>query len=178
MPLLLDHMPFPHEPGEVVVRSVGERVRVRGNQIILWVSLTLGRVTSPNPVAIPFPVILDTGHNHSFAIQERHLFAWAGFRPDYLSLLGTVREREQRVSLREANIWIHPNVRGVRDELADRPPHFVGARRGIAVYPAGDFPRLPILGLRAIAENGLILSVDGRRRRATLRTPARWWPFR
>jgi hypothetical protein len=176
MPRLLDRMPFPHEPDEVVVRSVGERVPVRGNQIILWVSMTLGRVKSPNPAAIPFPVILDTGHTHSLSIQERHLFAWAGFRPDILSLLGTVRERGQRIPLREANIWVHPNVRGVRDELADPPPHLVEAKRGIAVYPAGDFPRLPILGLRAIAENRLILKVDGPRRQATLRTPT-WWPF-
>jgi hypothetical protein len=174
MPRLLDHMPFPHEPGEVVVR--GERVRVRANQIILWASLTLGRVKSPNPTAIPFPVILDTGHTHSLSLHERHLVEWAGLRPEMLAVRMTVRERGQRVLLREANIWVHPNVRGVRDELANLPPHFVGAKRGIAVYPSGDFPRLPILGLRAIAENGLILNVDGPRRQATLRTPT-WWPF-
>lgn len=175
MPRLLDHMPFPHESGEVVVRSVGERVRVRGNQIILWVSLTRERVKSPNPAAIPFPVILDTGHTHSLSIQERHLFAWAGFRPDILSLLGSVRERGQRVLLREANIWVHQNMRGVRDELTHRPPHLVEAERGIAVYPAGEFPRLPILGLRAIAENGLILKINDLKREATLRTPFWWW---
>jgi hypothetical protein len=167
-------MPFPAEPDAVVVR--GERVLVRANQIIVWVSLTLARVKSPNPTAIPFPAILDTGHTHSFSIQERHLVEWAGFRPEGLTVLGTVRERRQRVPVREANIWVHPNVRGVRDELADRPPHLVEARRGIAVYPAGDFPRLPILGLRAIAENGLILKVNGPRREATLRTRFRWWP--
>jgi hypothetical protein len=167
-------MPFPHEPGEVVVR--GERVLVRGNQIILWVSLTLRRVKAPNPTAIPFPAILDTGHTHSLSIQERHLVEWAGLHPEMLTGRMTVRERDQRIPLREANIWVHPNVRGVRDELADRPPHLVEAERGIAVYPAGDFPRLPILGLRAIAENRLTLNVDGPRRQATLRTPT-WWPF-
>jgi hypothetical protein len=175
MPHLLDRMPFPNEPGEVVVR--GERVRVRASQIILWASLTLGRVKTANPTANPFPVILDTGHTHSLSIQERHLVEWAGFRPEELSVLGVSREREQRLLLREANIWVHPNVRGVRDQLADRPPHLIEAQRGIAVYPAGDFPRLPILGLRAIAENGLILNVNGSRRQATLRTPIRWWPF-
>ena len=77
MPHLLDRMPFPNEPGEVVVRD--ERVRVRANQIILWVSLTLGRVKTANPTAIPFPVILDTGHTHSLSIQERHLIEWGRF---------------------------------------------------------------------------------------------------
>ena len=68
-------------------------------------------------------------------------------------------------------------MRGRRDALADRPPHLVEAQRGIAVHPAGDFPRLPILGLRAIAENALTLNIDGAKRTATLRTPLRWWPF-
>ena len=175
MPRLLDHMPFLAHADEVVVR--GERVRVRADQIILWVSLTLLRVRSANPTATPFPAILDTGCTHSLAIQERHLIAWAGLRPDALSPLGAARDRGQRVQLREANIWVHPNVRGRRDELTDRPPQLVEAERGVAVYPAGDFPRLPILGLRAITENALTLNIDGAKRTATLRTSLRWWPF-
>ena len=59
MPILLDRMPFLAQPGEVIAK--GQRVRVRANQIIVWVSLTLRRVTSANPVAAPFPAILDTG---------------------------------------------------------------------------------------------------------------------
>jgi hypothetical protein len=39
MPRLLDRSPFSEDPSEVVVR--GERIRVRADQIILWVSLTL-----------------------------------------------------------------------------------------------------------------------------------------
>jgi len=94
---------------------------VRANQIILWVSLTLGRVKTVNPTAIPFPVILDTGHTHSLSIQERQLIEWAGLRTEMLAVRMAVRERGQRVLLRAANIWVHPNVRGVRDQLADRP---------------------------------------------------------
>lgn len=175
MPRLLNRMPFLNHEDEVIVR--GERVRLRANQIVLWVSLTQPQVKAAIPAAIPFPVVLDTGHTHSLAIQERHLVEWAGFRPDALSPLNHVRERGQRVPLREANIWVHPNVRGVRDALAERSPHLVEARRGIAVYPTGDFPRLPILGLRAIAENAPTLNIDGAKRTATLRTSLRWWPF-
>jgi len=107
MPTVLDQMPFLEIAGEVVVR--GERVRVRANQIILWVSLTRRSVRAPNPSAIPFPVILDTGHTHSLSLQERHLVAWAGLRPESLSELGQIRERNVRVPLRAANIWIHAN---------------------------------------------------------------------
>jgi hypothetical protein len=176
MPVLLDRSPIPKLPSEVVVR--GERVRTRAHQIILWVSLTHIREKALPPTAVPFPAILDTGHTHTFSIQERHLTTWAGLRPDTLGLEGTVRDRGQRLSLRTAKIWVHPTVRGSRDELANAPPYPLPASRGIAVYPSdANFPRLPILGLRAITDNELALTVDGRRRAATLRTARRWWPF-
>ena len=175
MPFLLHRMPFPSKPGEVVVR--GERVKIRGDQIIVWVSLSVESVNAQRPATAPFPAILDTGHTHSFAISERHLTGWAGLRLESLAVLTAVRDRGQKLFLREANIWIHPNKPGQRDRLADRPPHWLEASAGVAVYPGADFPRLPLLGLRAVAENGLVLTVDGPKRQATLRTPARWWPF-
>jgi hypothetical protein len=176
MPRLIDRSPFPKDPSEVVVR--GERVRLRANQIILWVSLTTEAAGEPNPSAAPFPAILDAGHNHSFSIHERHLVGWAGLRPAALDLIDHTRHLGRDIPLRAAKIWVHPNEPRHRERLADRPPHLVTAGRGIGVYPPGDeFPRLPILGLRAIAENRLVLDVSGPRREATLRTPARWWPF-
>src|SRR5262245_17265708 len=142
MPRLLDRSPFPEDPSEVLVR--GERVRIRPDQIILWVTLTRKDVEEPNPSAVPFPVILDTGHNHNFSNHERHLIDWAGLRPSALRVIGPVRDRGQRILLRAANIWVHPNEPHQRDRLAGRTAHLV------AVYPGSDFPRLPILGLRAI----------------------------
>lgn len=177
MPRLLDRSPFADHATEVVVR--GERVRIRANQIILWITLTGYRTDVPNPSAVPFPAILDTGHNHSFSIRERHLTDWAGLRPESLGVSRPIRERERQLVLRLANVWVHPNAPRHRDQLADAPPRLLRATQGIAVYPPGgdDFPRLPILGLRAIAENRLVLNVSGPRREATLRTAARWWPF-
>ena len=88
------------------------------------------------------------------------------------------RDRARRLELRTAIIWVYRNHSGSRDRVADRPPIPLGASQGIAVYPAGvEFPRLPILGLRAIADNDLILMVNGLRREATLRTARRWWPW-
>jgi len=173
MPRLLDRMPFSDSPGEVFFR--GERIRVRPNQILLWIHVGNQRARDPSPAAVPFPVLLDTGHNHHFSIQRRHLVEWAGLQPEALAVLGAVRERGQRHLLHAANLWIHTNVRGKREQLVDRPPHLIEARAGIAVYAEGDFPRRPILGLRAIAENELILTVNGKRREATLRTRFRLW---
>ena len=171
---LLDATPFTEHSGEVAFR--GERVRIRPNQIIAWVSMTIHRVLEPNPAAVPFPVIVDTGHTHSFSIQERHLIEWAGLRQDALFQIGTIREGTDRLPLQAVNLWVHPNNAGTR-EVSDRPPYFLSATTGVAVYSARNFPRLPLLGLRAIAENNLILRADGKKRLATLRTALRWWPF-
>jgi len=105
------------------------------------------------------------------------LTAWAGLRLDQLQTRAAIRERNQRIALRLANLWVHPNISGQREPLADGLPQLIKTKVGIAVYPGGDFPRLPILGLRAIAENELVLKIDGSRREATLRTAKLWWPF-
>ena len=166
-------MPFSENPSEVTVR--GDQVLVRGNQIIVWVTLTLQHIDIPNPSAVPFPAILDTGHSHSFSLNERHLVDWAGLRPEALRALSAVRDRGQRLSLRAANFWVHPNESGRRDLQSGESPSLVETPTGIAVFPGAEFPRLPLFGLRAIAENGLVLKVDGKRREATLRTSRRWW---
>ena len=57
-------------------------------------------------------------------------------------------------------IGIGPSGRAVRLSLTG----------GISVYPGGEFPRLPLLGLRALTMNELRLTFDGDGRRVTLRT--------
>jgi hypothetical protein len=175
MTRLLDRAPFPTRSTEVIIRS--ERIRIRANQIVVWITLSDSRTKVPNPASTPFPAVLDTGHNHTLSLQERHLVVWAGITASSLSDAGFTRDRGVRVALRFANIWVHANLPRSLDRLADRPPHLLSAERGIAIYPGSSFPRLPILGLRAIADNRLILKVDGVRREATLRTAFRWWPF-
>jgi hypothetical protein len=175
MTILVDHMPFSDNPSEVTIQS--QRVQLKANQIIVWVSLSHERLKTTDPLAIPFPAILDTGHNHTFSIHERHLIEWGGLHPFNLNPLTAIRDRGQRLLLRAANVWVYRNEKGSRDKLTDSSPHLIDAERGIAVYPGSDFPRLPIFGLRAIAENNLVLKVDGPRREATLRTPIQWWPF-
>lgn len=102
MPRLLDCVPFLADASEISFR--GERIRVRANQILLWISLTERDVKNSNPRAIPFPAILDTGFNHSFAIQQRHLNEWAGIRPDAMGSVSNLRDRGQRIPLHGANI--------------------------------------------------------------------------
>ena len=48
---------------------------------------------------------------------------------------------------------------------------------GIAVFDA-DWPRLPILGLRALTKNKLQTFVYGDTKQVLIRTPPKWyWPF-
>jgi hypothetical protein len=175
MPIRLDRVPIPDVASEVGFRR--QRVRVRGNQIILWVTVSPRRLGPPDPRLTPFPAVLDTGYNHTLAVQERHLVEWSGLDPETLPEIGHARDRGRRISLDPADVWIHRTEPGSHDRLTGDPPHAVSAAQGIAVYPsAQSFPRLPLLGLRAITRNRLILVVNGYRREATLRTAFAWWP--
>jgi hypothetical protein len=176
MPRLLNRTPIPREVSEVVVR--GERVRIRANQIIVWISLGARPTRELTPAVRAFPAVLDTGHTHTLSIQSRHLAEWAGLSIDSLPVTGMARERGRRITRRAARIWIRPSATGSQGPAADGPPFLLTNFEGIAVYPPElMFPRLPILGLRAISDNRLVLIVNGDRREATLRTACRWWPF-
>ena len=76
-----------------------------------------------------------------------------------------------------ANVWLHSNVPGKRDELADAPPFCLELYPGIGIAAAGmrASPRLPLLGLRGLDRADL--EVLMRHRRVTIRTPRRFWFF-
>jgi hypothetical protein len=150
----------------------GERVNLKADEIIVWVSLSVQKALDWRTDTPRFPAILDTAHTHYFSIQEQHLGRWAGLRPEMLRLLGHLRQAGRRLPLHAANLWLHPNVPGERDRLLGRPPQLLEIRRGIAVYPdEARFPRLPLLGMRTVRDNRLHVAVDGERQRLTLRTP-------
>ena len=48
----------------------------------------------------------------------------------------------------------------------------LAVEEGIAIYPSdgSDYPRLPVLGLRAIFKNNLKLVIDGKREHVSLRS--------
>ncbi len=133
-------------------------MQVKAYEIVAWVSLTNRPVLAEGPPGA-FPAILDTGHTHNFAILEEHLIRWAGLRPSMLPTLGTTRQQGRRLPLHAAHL---PNEPGQQDQPADRPAHRLHIPQGIAIYPAGTrYPRLPLLGLRAIAKNKLECFANG-----------------
>jgi hypothetical protein len=127
-----------------------------------------------------FPAVLDTGFSHNFGIREEHLVRWAGIQPGYFRKIGDVHVSNVTVSLHLADVWVHRNQPGQRDEFADDPPFCLELAQGIVMYPAGspDAPRLPVLGLRGLKWTGLHLSIESDHRRVWLRTPRRrFWFF-
>ncbi len=177
MAILLQRLPFSKQPTTLMIH--GERVPVKAYQIIVWVSICPEEHEEWNPRSPRIPAILDTGHTHNFSIQRRHLVQWAGIDPESLSLSGHLRERGRRLPLHAADLWLYRNEPGQRDHFANQPPGRLALSGGIAVYPddGSNFPRLPLLGLKALVDNDLHLTISGWRRSVKLRTRRRWWPF-
>jgi hypothetical protein len=76
----------------------------------------------------------------------------------------------QRIPLCSARVWLHHNEPGERTVASSQYPLILP--RGIAIYPDGEnYPRLPLLGLRAILSNNLHLAIDGENNSVNLRTP-------
>ena len=178
MQAIIRKLPFFDLPNTVQVR--GQSVRVKRDQIIIWVSVVEKGVRTLHPDTPRLPAILDTGNNHNFVIRRRHLVDWAGIHPEYLRNLGPTRLRGRILPQLGANVWLHPNRPGHRDELAERPPKILECQGGIIVIPEADDrnePRLPVVGLRVIRWNKLHVSLDGARRRVSIGTTRRFWLF-
>jgi hypothetical protein len=169
---ILDRLPYWTEPAPpVIVR--GQAMPVRRYQIIVWVSVSVPGLVEWDPRTPAIPAILDTGNTFTLAIFQRQLIQWAGLQPQLLRMVGTIKERGNHYPCHKAHVWLHANVPGRRDRCTDRPPLRLRLQKGIAVYPdAGPRPpHLPLLGLQALTENNLHLTIDGERRLVWLRTP-------
>jgi hypothetical protein len=177
MPTILDRVPIPEKDDVTYVGT--EMVRVKAYEILVWVSLTPKHPPSDwQPGTRRFPAVLDSAHTHNFSLQAQHLTRWSGLTPQRLRPLGRLRKAGLESPLYAANVWIYFNQPGERDALRECPPYRLELPRGIAVHPdESSFPRVPVLGLRALITNRLHLTVDGEHRFASLRTPRRFWLF-
>jgi hypothetical protein len=163
---ILDRLPFAEE--ESRVSTPDEIAVVRPYQIIVWVSLAPHVVLKLPPGTPRFPAILDTGNNHNFAIRHEQFERWTRLT---LPQRGQVAINDRIVPLLAAHLWIHPNAPGLSDP-SEREPFRLGLEEGIAVYPSNvpNPARLPLLGLRAIVQNHLTLTIHGRSRHVSLRS--------
>jgi hypothetical protein len=155
---IIDRMPFADRPHLISVR--GDPVDVYRNQVIVWISI--------DDVSRPLPAILDTGHGHNLSIGEGQLNRWSGAS---LKRVGELEIGHRRVVQYAADVRVHRNVPGRADLRGDSYP--LEMPQGISVFADADAPRLPLIGLRTIVANKLVLVIDGDRRCATLK--AKGW---
>ncbi len=176
MARIIHRLPIPTRD---TVAFVGEEVvAVRAYEIPVWMSLAVRDVFDPRRLP-RFPALLDTAHTHYFSIREDHLSRWAGVSLEAMHAgWGTIRQEGRRLPLRAAHLWMHPNLPGHWDRMAGRQAHRIHVPEGIAVYPAHSaFPRLPLVGLRAVVRNKLDLRVRGQDGMVFLSSRPWWWPF-
>ena len=154
--------------------TVGKQsVAVKPHQIIVWVSVGVADLLDWDPRTPAFPAILDTGNNFTLSIFESQLRQWAGMRPELLRVLGRIKEGGKFYPRHEADVWLHPNVPGSRNPRSGRAPFRLTLEKGIAIYPdtVSPAPHLPLLGLQALTENDLQLTIDGQQQHVWLGTP-------
>jgi hypothetical protein len=177
MPAILRNLPFYDDFTTVEVQGRGYRILPR--QIIVWVSLGFKGLKSLGAGTPRFPAVLDIGFTDNFLIHQQLLRGFAGLEPEHLRRLDErLRAHERQIPLHAANTWIHPNRPGERDRFRDVAPFLLELHRGIGVPTGTDlYPRLPLLGARALRGAGLRLFVDYNRCLVDLTTPRRFWPF-
>lgn len=177
MTRVIQELPYFEQSTSVQVR--GRSFPVKREQIVLWISVADQGQEQLDPRVPRIPAVLDTGCNHNFVINQHHLTAWVGIHPDYLPKLASTRVGGQEVPQFGANVWLHRNIPGRRDELTPGPPFQLELTPGIAVFPAPHGeplqPRLPLLGLRAFQRAGLRITIDCDRRRVNIRNRRRFW---
>ncbi len=183
MPPVLRALPYFAHSTEVFMRD--ERVEVRAYQIIVWVGIAGVGEFQPAPDAPRFPAILDTGHNHMFAIRPTQLREWAGVEWHLLPTEFGHQPKYNGVPVphRRANLWLYPNQYGWRDFLDPHtPPALLELNEGVAVYGDGEWlgtggseklagPRLPLIGLRAVTSARLGLRIDADAQRVWIDAP-------
>ncbi|MGO9466449.1 MAG: hypothetical protein ACLQIB_47845 [Isosphaeraceae bacterium] len=113
----------------------------------------------------PLPAVLDTGHGHNLSIGQGQLRRWSGAS---LKRIGELEDGHQRVVQYAADVLVHRNVPRRAALRGDSYP--LEMPQGISVFADAEAPRLPLIGLRTIVANKLVLVIDGDRRQATLTT--------
>jgi hypothetical protein len=173
MPTVIRRLPFVDKDRELLLR--GSSFSLRRDQTIVWLSVLQTGVQFDRNSTVPrFPAILDTGHNHNFIIQKRHLELWANTSTEMLTPAGALYVNNKPVELYDANVWLHCNIAGQINPDEGSEPIELPINGGIAISTEG--PRLPLLGIRALRSAGLYIAIACERGFVSIRSPRQAQP--
>lgn len=174
MPAVLRDLPFFDHATTVEVG--GQRYQIFSRQHVVWVSVSHKAQREPDPGLPRFPAIYDSGFTDALLIHQDQLRHWAGLQTAYLSATHQVmRPHGRRIPVHGANVWLHPNQRGRRDEFSGAPPFLLDVQPGIGICADPDgFPRQPLLGPLAFRPSGMEVCIDHAKYRINARTPRRF----
>lgn len=177
MPAILRKLPFYDRFSTVAVH--GQSLRIFPYQILVWVSLGPVGLRRLDALTPRFPAILDTAFTDNFLIHQEQLQNFAGLQPQHFRRFNDdLRAHSRRIPLHAANLWLHPNKPGERDVFANTAPFLVELHRGIGIPREADlYPRLPLLGARALRQAQLRLFLDYSKCQASMRTARKFWFF-
>jgi hypothetical protein len=177
MPAVLRDLPFFDH--RTTAEVGGQQYPILPHQPVVWVSVSHKGQREPDSAMPRFPAVYDSGFTGALLIHRDQLRHFAGLHPQYLTARGDfMRPHGLRVPLHAANVWLHPNRRGRRDEFSGAPPFLLEVERGIGISddPAG-YPRLPLLGPLAFRRSGMEVCIDHAKYFINARTPRRFWFF-
>jgi hypothetical protein len=178
MPAILRDLPFFDH--DTTVEVSGRPYRVFPREHLVWVSIGHAGLSEWSPGAPRFPAVYDSGFTDAFLLHREHLRRWAGLHPHHLSAArGVLRSSARRIPLYPANLWLHPNKRGKRDEFSGAVPFLLVIPRGIGICDDEEeiYPRLPLLGPLAFRPSRMEVCIDHGNYRINARTPRRFWLF-
>jgi hypothetical protein len=174
-------------------------LKMAAHRISICVNLTVKDKTETNKTFY-FPAILDTGHNGFFAMRSEHLQEWVNLdekpatevsritirnavidhsklpshQASHNASSGVQLHPKYTIPVHNYKVWIFSNKPHTTEVDLDRvTPLSVD---GVAVYPPEviNAPSIPILGIKALQSNHLLLAVDGKHRLVTLTRRRPW----
>jgi hypothetical protein len=151
----------------------GPAIDIKHHQIIVWISITLAHLPELSLPCQRIPAVLDIGFNDYLLLREDHLSKWAqvSWQPEIIPPSGRLTVYGTDVPQFDADLWLHPNVPGFRDQFTTAPPFRLEIGTGMAVCPSSMTQlRLPLVGLSTLQRNRLRLFVNGEKKYISLRT--------
>lgn len=167
---ILDRLPL--LPTSQAIRFGAREIRLHRDALVVWLSVGLRGETNPTLISRPFPALLDSGNHSAAYLNEHHLVNWGGIQPAFLGLLQYKFVNEISTPFHNGDAWIHPNLPGTHERDPEKMPVRLKLDDGIAVSPVpvnqNITPRVPLLGFRALRENGLDFWLDSQTEKFTV----------